>query len=209
MKHSSSGVTLTELVVASVIMSMMLAAIWATDYALRLKNKEVSSDAQIFIQTRALAEKIRMSVRSVHGSPQDTGMNVNIGTKTLCFRQDLMISGAYTPGDYTDDRWVCYTQVAGGGGTNVYSCTFDGSPGQCTASGTFEGTVVADAFTNAAIPDPAVTADADAGKLYFEMTVVSRKTPSAGAAVTGGVLTSGTTDNPQAYVALRENVGGF
>ncbi len=210
MKVSSSAVTMAELIVASIIVTFMMAAIFSVDYGLRKSGSNVSSEALINIQAQYLVNKIRMSVRSLHGSPSNTGVNIylNNTNSSLCFRHDVQVSGAFTPEIYTDDNWTCFSKPGDLDQTAVYSCELT-AVGTCTTGGTFEGYVVKDMFTHANIADPVLVADGATGEYYFQMTVVGRKTPSAGAAVSAGALTAGTTDNPQVSITFRENAGGY
>ena len=210
MRSFSSAITLAELIVASIIVTFMMAAIFSVDYGLRKSGNNVSSEALINIQAQYLVNKIRRSVRSLHGTPSDTGVNIylNNTNSSLCFRHDVQVAGAFTPDIYSDDNWTCFSKPGNLNQTAIYSCELM-AVGTCTAGDTFEGYVVKDMFTDANIADPVLVASAATGEYYFQMTVVGRRTPSAGVNVSAGVLTSGTTDNPQVRITFRENAGGY
>ncbi|MEI8011914.1 MAG: hypothetical protein WCI27_05455 [Candidatus Omnitrophota bacterium] len=213
MKYYSSAVTLAELIVASIMVSFMTATIFSMDYGLRRSSNNSFAETSLTIKTKALAEKIRLAVRNVHGTPADTGIvfsNFNNDNATLCFRHDDLVGGAYTPSIYTDDRWTCFTKPGNPNTTyDVYSCEGADSNKVCTTSDTYEGSIVKQMLTDGNIPAPSVTANAATGVYYFEMTIVSRKINNFGLDHTGTTLRAGTTANPQVVVRFRENAGGY
>jgi len=207
--------TLVELVVATITMTLVVAGVLAAELAMHSANKQVSDDVKTHIMTRALENYIRQAVRRVHGdisagSATASGISINTGTRTICFREDVQISGVYTPQIYTDDNWHCFTLIVNPGvSSNVYSCDTGTSPGTCTAAGAFSGNLVSDQFTSAAIPAPVRSVNSSTGDFYFDMYLVNRKDPSAGAAVSGTTLTGGTVDNPQTVLHFRQSPSGF
>jgi hypothetical protein len=205
----SRAVTLMELIATSIIVSFVMLGVFGADLALRRMDKGFSQDARVALQTKALAETIGASARKAHGTPYFNAVNraisINTTASTLCFRQDVLVDGQYTPAIYNDDVWDCYTQID----TDVYRCSSQVSTGVCDAADEFAGALVKDEFTNPAIPVPSVTADQETGEYSFTMTLVGRLVPSAGAAVDAGELTAGTVDNPQVIVHIKENLAGF
>ncbi len=216
MKKNTQALTLTELIIASVLVSMVIAGVVNTDFAIRRIDKNTNQDSQLSLATTNMAELIRYDVRRTHGyidnalNSAKTGINVDIPNHTVCFRYDIQVAGQYTPKNYADDNWSCYTQPAGN--TAVYQCLFNGGAGTCTAADTFVGRLVSDEFSNAtilALPSPQVVANRATGVFYFDMTLVNRADPSAGAHVLAGSLTKGILDNPQFSVRIQENIGDF
>ncbi len=202
--------TLVELVVATITMTLVVAGVLAAELAMHSANKQVSDDVKTHIMTRALENYIRQAVRRVHGdisagSATASGISINTGTRTICFRRDYEVAGVYTPHIYSDDHWYCFTLI----GTDVYSCDSGTSAAACTAGDTFVGTLVNDEFSSAAIPTPVRSVNSSTGDFYFDMYLVNRKDPSAGAAVSGTTLTGGTVDNPQTVLHFRQSPSGF
>ncbi len=200
------ALTLTELIISTIIVSLVVGGVFSAEFAMRSTSKQLTDDIQVYLMTQALADYIRQSVRRTHGdlTTGNSGMSVNAGTQTICFRMDVEVSGSYTPNIYTDDNWHCFTLI----GTNVYACDTGTSAGTC-AAGSFAGTLVSDEFTSPAIPAPQVTANSATGDLYFDITLVSRKDPSVGASVSGSNLASGSAANPQTVVQFRQRPSGF
>ncbi len=216
MKKTSQALTLVELIVSTVIVSMVVAGVFSAQYALRRMSEAGGRDVASNIQVKAVAESVRMAARSLHGDPGNKGFYFSAATKTFCLRHDT--GSPATPWDYTNDNWTCYTQI----GAKVYTCEFP-STTVCPASGvcidpipavvdmvcpatTFVGQLATDQFTNAVIPAPEVMANAAAGVYYFEMTFVGRQDPTA---ATVSLTSKGTDDNPQTVVKIRENAAGF
>lgn len=209
MKRISSAITLVELIIATLIVSMVIAGVFSADYALRRTNENASGDAQTSIQTKSLAEAVRAAVKTAHGELMTPNhpISINIAGRTLCFRQDIVVGTMFTPSIYSDDNWTCFTQV----GTNVYRCNTGTAPGTCTSAGLLVGALVADQFTNGTVLalGPTYVSNAATGECVFGMTFVGRRDPSANAAITAGALTMGTDANPQTVVRVWENCGGF
>ena len=195
----SSAVTLVELIIATLIVSMVVIGVFSAEYALHRTSEMSGGDAQTAVQTKSLAGAVRSSVKMVHGDAVNTGITINLLTKTICFRHDILVAGSYTPANYADDSHTCYTQI----GTNVYSCERVPNPAVCTNADTLLGALVTDQFSNAVIqPTSSVTA----GLCTFKMILVGQKTPVA-AVIAGGVPTAGTDVNPQTAVKVFENAG--
>jgi hypothetical protein len=188
---------------------MVVIGVFSADYALRRINETGSQDVSLNIQAKVVAESVRVRARALHGDPLDTGFYRDTGTQTFCFRHDDVSGGVITPNNYTDDMHSCYTQI----GTTVYLCE-KAAAAACLNTDLRVGQLVSDQFTKAAIPLPAVTVTA-AGDYYFEMTLVGRLDPSAGAACSpaactaGATLTAGTAANPQVVIKIQENAAGF
>lgn len=200
MWRRSKAVTIAELIITTMIVTIIMAGVFGADLALRRMDKQVSGDTQVTLQTMALAEAIRSSVRSVHGdlAGDGNGIDINAGTNSICFRFDV----SNTPNDFLDDEWDCYTQI----GTKFYRCVKNPSdgPGACASTDKFVGSAVSDQFTNAATPITIYT-DSTTGTYLFEMTLVNRLDPTAGAAVNP----KGTLDNPQVIINIKESPAGF
>jgi hypothetical protein len=203
MKKKISAVTLVELIIASLIVSMVVAGVFSAEYALRRTSETGSEDTRTGIQTKALAAIVRSSIRAVHGYIGNTGISTNLGTKTMCFRHDIAVlpGPQYSPDNYNDDSWTCYTQIV----TNVYRCERTPNAGVCTNADTLVGALASDQFTNGIITalGPTITTNVATGELSFKMTLVGRKDPTGATANLG----KGTDTNPQSVVNIFESAG--
>ena len=208
MKRIRSGVTLVELIISAMIVSMVIAGVFSAEYALRRISESGATNVVTNINVKAVAEAVRASARRLHGDPTtDTGFYFS--AHTLCFRHEDVSGGFITPEKYSDDVNTCYTLI----GTDMHTCEHAPDPSPCVISDTVVGQLVSDQFDGASIPLPDVVADPVTGEFYFEMTLVGRKDPAAGVACSpcgiGATLTGGTADNPQVVINIRENAAGF
>jgi len=202
MKIKFSAVTLVELIVSTLIVSMVVAGVFSAESPLRRTNENGAGDVQTIVQTKALADGVRAALKNLHGDPANHGITIldPIGTnKTICFRHDNSI----TPNLYTDDNHTCFTQI----GTNVYRCE-QLPPSACANTDLLVGALVADQFTNAIITAQGPRVILDSGLYNFEMTFVGRRDPTANAAIDpGNILGNGDEANPQAVVRVFETAG--
>lgn len=121
LKHNTSGITLTELLVASVLVGIVMLGV--AGFSVSIKQMQASTNQTTVLAMRARAALARM----VKDASLAVGDNENCGTEGLgsgnvdcglgirwvpigpppaiCFRHDR--SG--TPDNYVDDSWVCYT----------------------------------------------------------------------------------------------------
>ena len=186
------AVTLVELITSTLLIAIILAGVFSADFALRRMDKNISVDAQVYAQTRAVAENIRMAIRKNHGDLQNTGITIDAPASILCIRYDVKASGDFTPHLYTDDNYSCFQQRSST--FDLYRCD-DLSPSgalNCSAGGVYVGALVS--FT------AGETKDSITGAYYIDIAVTGRKDPSTAASA---------TDNPEAVVTIRENAGGF
>jgi hypothetical protein len=199
MKIKTSAVTLVELIIATLLVSMVVAGVLSAEYGLRRISENGAGDVQTAIQTKSLADAVRTAIKNLHISPVDHGITILISTRTICFQHDIEVSGVFTPADYNDDSHTCFTQI----GTSVYRC--ERSPAaSCGNTDLLVGALVADQFTRAMLRPSLSKA---LGVWIFRMVFVGRRNPAEGAAITGGALTSGTNANPQTVVNVFEKAG--
>ncbi len=202
MTLTNRALTITELIIASLLVGIVMLGVLNADYAIRRMDNNSNTDTRLAIQMSALGETIRLDIKRVHGYPGETTAGINVAARTICFRYDTT-----TPQIYTDDNWSCYTQPAAD--TRVFRCTYANNPAACGTGDTFVGELVLNGFSHASIPPPQLTANANTGDYYFRMTLVGRATPSAGADVNAAGLTVGTPANPQVVIRLQENIGSY
>lgn len=106
---SKKAITLTELIVATIIIGIIMLGVSSVDYVIRKSKVTTSKSAQIATQAASMMNHITRSVSLAIGDKNNPGIEIwrGIGTDNitnLCIRQD--VNG--TPGNYCDDIWVRY-----------------------------------------------------------------------------------------------------
>ncbi len=118
------GITLTELIMASVMLGVVMLGIISVDYASRKTQQTTSRDTLVSATTAATLLDITKTAEQTVG---DTAIAANIGVQsagggsTTCFRQDLNAFQNQTPNEYTNDSWICYTTSSTN--NNIVKCT--------------------------------------------------------------------------------------
>jgi Tfp pilus assembly protein PilE len=213
MQVSARGITLSELLIATLIVSIMLIGIASTDFAIRRMDRDTHRDTSLYLKTLAVAEQYRQGAISAIGDatnpPNSLGIQIHNSqdnSNYVCFRHDDPNNPS--PADYTDDTWDCLTRLNSAGtdvGTNVLkcqrtepaygfgACTLAGAPPDFTP-GRFVGTMpyngTSDAFTN---DPPIVEPSFDLVAGVFHVQVIGRVDPTAG--VDKANWPNGTDDN--------------
>jgi len=108
MKKATQGMTLTELLIASILVGIIMAGAVSVDFAIRRGRKNMADGAKIAMELNAAMLQMTRDAMAATGdasSPgivsDDTGAIFNI-----CFRYDANM----TPNSYADDEWICYSQ---------------------------------------------------------------------------------------------------
>lgn len=102
------AMTLTELLVASILIGIILVGAVSIDYAIRRSRNTISASILIATQISAAMKQITRDAVLAVGDITDPGIVFDAtGDDTnICFRLDT----PSTPGDYNDDTWTCYSQ---------------------------------------------------------------------------------------------------
>ena len=101
------GITLTELLVACVMIGILM--IGTASFSLAIQRLQSSTNRSTILAMKmkaAMAEIDQDAVLAV-GHATNPGVYAwtnSQDTNSICFRQDL----PNTPWDYTDDSWICY-----------------------------------------------------------------------------------------------------
>lgn len=97
--------TLTELIVASVLVGIVTLGLVAAEQAVRMSRQSSNRDAQISAQMQAAMIRISNDSNLTVGDATNTGIyQYAFGNDlTICFRQ---ANG--DPNIYTDDQWTCW-----------------------------------------------------------------------------------------------------
>ncbi len=205
MRLSSDGLTLSELIITTFIVSIMIVGIMSTDFAIRRMDRDSHRDTALSMQMLALAENFRQSALSANGDKNDPGIlidNSSTNANYICFRHDIKPPGTPTPNDYTDDNFECFSRLNDDGssvGVNVKACqrTAAAGAGACVSTDRYIGRVVTDAFTN---NPPIIEPSFDLTTGIFHVQLIGRVDPSAGADTTN--WPNGSDDNPQVVIQL-------
>ena len=142
----NKGLSLTELIVASVIAMLILLGIASSNIFLERNRHGYGKLYSIESNTTATLNHILRNAGMAIGSGSATDKGILAGAAetgdadTLCIHQDVN----NTPDDATDDRWVCYTIA----NSALYSCihAYDAAialrgADKCSSSDEFVGTV--------------------------------------------------------------------
>ena len=226
---SSIGLTLTELLVTTTIIGIMMLGVVAADHSLSRGEQGASRGAVVTMRVNAMMTNITKNAALAVGTDSQRGICISsstdpilacqavadnvttANTNYICFHQDfnpVVPAGAdpldqvywrKTPGDFSDDRWVCYTRKKGAVAPNpseLFTCIFPfvvgngpGAPGvdPCNnASDVNLGLVTDDTFTDIAgdgvDTSPKFIMNQNVGQqaLAFEITLRSRYNPLIG-----------------------------
>jgi len=118
---NQKGVTLTELIVASMLIGIVMAGV--TGFSVTVKDFEDHSQKATLLSMRTATamHQITKDISLAVGNHLQRGVQTPsvdpVGIYSLCARHDTSL----TPEDYTDDEWVCYfVDNSGGGIDNIF-----------------------------------------------------------------------------------------
>ncbi len=103
---NKQGITLSELVVASVIITVIMVGVVSVDYASRRIQKTAFLESQTSMKASAAMLMLTKNALSAVGDSSNYGIVYDdLGTDTgICFRHDTDLN----PGDYSGDTWICF-----------------------------------------------------------------------------------------------------
>ncbi len=136
-KNSKSAMTLTELIIASVLVGIVTLGLIAAEQAIRMSRQSSNRDAQISAQMQAAMIRLTKDASLTVGDSVNSGIyQYSSGTteRAICFRQ-----AGGDANTYTDDFWYCWTIKISSGNGLLLSC---GGPlltnpiNDCTADAT-------------------------------------------------------------------------
>ena len=107
MFKSIEGMTLTELLVASTMIGILMIGTVSFSFAIKRLQNSTNRSAILAMKMNAAMAEISQDATLAVGNAADQGVYAwtnNKDTNSICFRQDL----PNTPWNYTDDAWVCY-----------------------------------------------------------------------------------------------------
>ncbi|MBF0620025.1 MAG: prepilin-type N-terminal cleavage/methylation domain-containing protein [Candidatus Omnitrophica bacterium] len=197
------GVTLVELLISMLIVSIMIGGIFAANHAIQSIDKSQTYRSTLFIQTQVTLDTIRNDAAHAVGTANDVGVCINNtadDTNYFCFRREG-----------SPRTWACYTRYknASGNRVNLGRCTFASGgvscgtdPTACPNCGqasclqfgayTYVGTMTEDVFTSPQNP-PNFTS------LGFSMKVINREDPAAAKSPTNPEVILEVTTYPEEH----------
>ena len=200
------AVTLTELLVATILMGIVMLGIVSVDFAIRQMSKKTSSTALLRMYTSSLMQEMAGNAALITGDPTNPGfLFFPPGNPTRFYlRQDINAATGLpnnTPQNTSDDGWICYDQSQGGANAiNIYKCRFS-SPvstnNDCFNAAAFGRIIIGTTVDNPPsqrlnmqfLPDNNVPTQ----KYYLEISLTNRKYPSSAASAT----------NPEVSISTR------
>lgn len=162
------GITIVEMIIALVIVSMMMAGIFAANHAIMSMDRTGTAGSSLFIRAQVIVDTIKIDAVKAVGTISDHGFqlnNTNDNSNYFCFRQELSL-GTRT--------WACYTRlnnVLSGARVDLHRCAAGASPAACAATDPLVGAMITDVFTSPNLP-PAFDSSG------FSMKVITRENPA-------------------------------
>ena len=190
---NTRGLTLTELLVTSMIVGMIMLGVVTADLAVRQAEQGSSRGALTSMRLSSMMTHITRNAYLAVGNSTNLGIIISAvqgvdlitdpsnNVNYICIRQDISNS----PDDFSNDQWVCYTRITNAGVTNLYTCTKPppAVPSNCTNADTNLGQITSDSFGNsitsaAALIDPlrpkfVIDDTVGSQSMYFEITLRS------------------------------------
>lgn len=117
MKSSKrKGITLTELLVASILIGIVMVGVIAVSFAIKKMQETTNKSALLAMRMTAVITHMTKNVALAVGYQDDPGIVVGGASSKqwVSIRQEQG-----EPGDFTDDRWVIYYYSD----PNLYFCT--------------------------------------------------------------------------------------
>ncbi len=107
---TNTAMTLTELIIASVLVGIVTLGLIAAEQAVRMSRQSSHRDAQVSAQLQSAMIKLNRDASSTVGDSTDTGIyQYSSGNdRSICFRQ-----AAGDANIYTDDVWNCWWATSG------------------------------------------------------------------------------------------------
>ena len=122
---SDAGITLTELLIASIIVGIVMLGAVSIDYAVRRSQTNIIDASRIAMNLQAAMLQMTNDAMLTTGDASDQGIRFDdSGTgatdiQNICFRYDA----DNNPNSYTNDQWFCYSQGGRGQNNEIFRCT--------------------------------------------------------------------------------------
>lgn len=103
------GLTLVELLLAVIVMSMIVLTAANVEVASRKMYFSADRQGQLQLRLSIAMEHTVRNISLVHGELNNPGIDVSL-PNSIVFRRDQLNAGVFTPQDYSDDIWMRYWQ---------------------------------------------------------------------------------------------------
>ncbi|MBF0122035.1 MAG: prepilin-type N-terminal cleavage/methylation domain-containing protein [Candidatus Omnitrophica bacterium] len=138
----SRGLTLSELLIATTIVTVVLLGLGVAGVAMKKMDTGYVRDTALYMKLAAIGEDIRLSALEARGTRKDPGIFVDSSIYKMCFRYRITE-------DPNVKDWRCYSFLPDESPqTKFYSCNLY-EPGACTDKGrrTYLGDLNQDVFS--------------------------------------------------------------
>lgn len=131
---SKAGVTLTELLIATILIGIVMTGITAFSFSVKEFESTSSKTNLMAMQVAAAANLISRDAHRAVGDPTNKGIRHSYAAnlESLCFRHDNRAN--QTPDVYTDDEWTCYFRDANGDVWRCFPDTANLATGTCNTN---------------------------------------------------------------------------
>ncbi len=115
--------TLTELLISTIIIGIIMIGVVSSDSAVRKNAQNQNASTLLTLNTRVLVDAIINNASLMSGHKSKQGY-FSSDTNSFCIRQDYNYSvtpsaaNINSAADYSDDYWVCYTFSS----NSLYTC---------------------------------------------------------------------------------------
>ena len=211
----SRGLTLSELLIATIIVTVVLMGLGVASLAIRKMDAGYVRDTTLYMNLAVIGEDIRYAARKAVGTQSDPGIFVDSSVYNMCFR--VPIKDPLEPSDPPPSVahpenliWRCYsllapaatTLVPSPSSTQFYSCKLP-VPDRCenpsAVNKNYLGDLDKDVFKGGVYGAPSFSVTGNDHNLRFKL--IGRKNPQEGAHLdNNGLLDKGTEDNSQEVI---------
>lgn len=116
---NNAGLTLTELIVSSMLIGIVISGVTAFSFALKETERSTSKSSLLAMKTAAAMSMMKKDIEAAVGSYDNRGVLSfsGGGEASVCLRHDT--DG--NPMDYTNDNWRCYFNATN---YTIYRCPY-------------------------------------------------------------------------------------
>jgi len=189
MNLKNTSLTLTELLIATIILGIVMLGIAAVDFSFRQSQKGTSQNALVAMRTSAIMLHITKNAELATGNRSTPGATSGINIPSADTLWIRLENPAQTPGNYLDDVWVRYSYNTTN--YNLYFCS--GNPDGVMVCPDFSETLgtLAGFSASTGIDD-----SLGVQTFYVEITLTNRINPALGPNI---------FDNPEYILKARVN----
>lgn len=110
---NKNGMTLVELIAASVVTGIVMLGVASMDISLRNAFQGVSRNSIVAARASGVMHHISKNIAETTGDSQDLGVSTQTSSPASLWIRKDPITTTGTPADYTDDGWFVYQYDSG------------------------------------------------------------------------------------------------